>query len=77
MLSIAKAYHITNPLCKDNELVVIIGDTVISLLSSLVDKQDWRAETESISSLLSCLHCIVLFDSIKVGVVACSIPSYM
>ena len=77
MLSIAKAHRITKPLCKDNEMVVNIGDSIISLLSLLVDKQDWRSETETISSLLSCLHCIVLFDSIKVGAAAYSLHSYM
>lgn len=77
MLSIVKAYHITGPLCKDNILVVNVGDTIISLLSSLVEKQDWRAETDTISSLLSCLHCVVLFDSIKVGAVTCNTHSDM
>ncbi|KAK8789718.1 hypothetical protein WA171_001809 [Blastocystis sp. BT1] len=55
--SIAAAYHITHPIC----------EAAKDIICRLANTDDWRSETLYISTLLSCLHCCIWFDSIKVS----------
>lgn len=45
---------------------IILGEAAKDIICLLAVADDWKSETLYISTFLSCLHCCIWFDSIKV-----------